>query len=294
MWNRNLESLTSQFHETRIPDQPHRPGTIQDESFLHSISFLQILPIRTREKVIRQFHSVSFPYGSSIVANNRKSAVLFVLGSGRVRAVSNNRLGQETTASMLEPGNFFGEIGLAHLPSRPITFQTCDHVQAFAIDTHILKDLFVTHPQLEAFFRRYTHQVEIHHFLRLETLFSHMPPSILSKLGTYLRPLPVRANQLVIKRGEKPGSVYVVREGKFQMFCDEENGWEETRDMSPGDVFGEVAPCRKTPRTTNVRAVTDGVCLALDLETFLDLLHQAPPFKWQIDMIMGSHGWVSH
>lgn len=290
MWNRNVESLTSQISEKSMPVQPQLPGTIQAESFLHSLPFLQILPLRTREKVISQFHSISFPYGSIILENTFNADMLYVLASGRVRAVSNNRLGQEITTSMLEPGNFFGGLRL----SKPITYHTCDHIQAFAIDSSILKGLFVTHPQLEAFFRLYVHHRDIHQFLRLETLFAHMPPSVLSRLGTHLTPQPVRAHQLIIKRGEEPGSIYIIREGTFQMFCDEEDCRKETRDMSPGDVFGEIAPCRKTPRTTNVRAVTDGVCLALNLQTFLELLHQAPQFKWQVDMIMGSHGWVSH
>lgn len=293
MWNGNIESHAHESSRTRIPCRYPRQGTIQAESILHSIPFLQLLPMRTREKVIRQFRSVSFPFGSIIVEGNHHTEAIYVIGSGRVCARSHNRLGQETTVSMLEPGNFFGEIGLLPIPYRTATIQTCDHVQALTLDKRVLKDLFVTHPQLEAFFRHHAQQVDIHHFLRLESLFSHMPPPILSRLRANLAPVNFRANQWIIREGEKPRSIYLVRKGRLQAFRGEGDEWEEAKDISAGDVFGELAPFRKTVRTSNVRAVTDGTCLTLDLQTFLELLDHAPSFKWQIEMIMGCHRWAS-
>jgi MFS family permease len=92
-----------------------------------------------------------------------------------------------------------------------------------------------------------------------------LPLSTLETLARQLVPVPVAADEAVVRQGHPAHRFYVVAEGRVRITVD----GVERCVQGPGDFFGEIALLRDVPRTATVTATEDGLLLALGREDFL-------------------------
>jgi hypothetical protein len=88
-----------------------------------------------------------------------------------------------------------------------------------------------------------------------------------------LQRLEVPAGETIVRQGGPADRFFIVVEGEAEVLGDGEG--QATAPLSAGQLFGEVAVMRDSPRAATVRAKTDTKLLALDRETFRDLVAQA-------------------
>ncbi len=74
--------------------------------------------------------------------------------------------------------------------------------------------------------------------------------------------------ETVINEGDFGSCSFWVIKGLFDVI---QNGIHIASLSTPGEVFGEMSIFEKIPRVATVRAVTEGICLCLDMSV-LDLL----------------------
>ena len=67
---------------------------------------------------------------------------------------------------------------------------------------------------------------------------------------------------------------------------DEAGEGEPIHSLGPGQVFGEVAILRDQPRSATVRAKTDTKLLALERDTFRDLIAQSMEITPDFDQVI--------
>lgn len=70
--------------------------------------------------------------------------------------------------------------------------------------------------------------------------------------------------ETVISEGDYGGCSFWVIKGMFDVIQD---GIHITSLSTPGEVFGEMSIFEKIPRVATVRAVTEGICLCLDMSS---------------------------
>jgi CRP/FNR family transcriptional regulator, cyclic AMP receptor protein len=88
--------------------------------------------------------------------------------------------------------------------------------------------------------------------------------------------------ELVICQGDVGDCMYVVQEGKLEVFV--ENNGEEIHlaYLTVGDLFGEMAVLENEVRSASVRAVGDVRLLTLDKNNFLTRIHQDPSLAYRL------------
>ena len=101
--------------------------------------------------------------------------------------------------------------------------------------------------------------------LRRIELFAELPEPVLERLAAGATPISVAAGQVVVSRGEVGNHFYAIAAGKAVVELDDGT----TRELAPGDSFGEIALLRDVPRTATVRALEPLRLFAVERDEFL-------------------------
>ncbi len=101
--------------------------------------------------------------------------------------------------------------------------------------------------------------------LRRIEIFARLPEPVLERLAAGATSVPVAADQVVVSRGEPGRHFYVIAGGRAVVELDD----GATRELQPGDFFGEIALLRDVPRTATVRALEPLRLYAVERDAFL-------------------------
>lgn len=89
-------------------------------------------------------------------------------------------------------------------------------------------------------------------------------------INTQFSEVKVAAGDLLFEQGDPAEYVYVLKSGEVEVSQEVGGNVQPIRRYSDeGDVFGEIAVLRRTPRTASVRAIADSVVLQLPGEDFI-------------------------
>jgi MFS family permease len=101
--------------------------------------------------------------------------------------------------------------------------------------------------------------------LRRIAIFAQLPEATRERLAAAATSVSVGTDGVVVSRGEAGNHFYVIAAGRAAV--DLADG--TTRELGPGDSFGEIALLRDVPRTATVRAVEPLRLFALERDEFL-------------------------
>jgi MFS family permease len=101
--------------------------------------------------------------------------------------------------------------------------------------------------------------------LRRIAIFAQLPEPVLEGLAAGATAISVAADGVVVSRGEVGNHFYAIAAGKAVVERDDGT----TRELGPGDFFGEIALLRDVPRTATVRALEPLRLFAVEREEFL-------------------------
>jgi NTE family protein len=117
-----------------------------------------------------------------------------------------------------------------------------------------------------------------------ELLLAHVPllagvdARTLEVLYSDLRPVAIRAGDIVIRQGDRADRLFLVRSGRLRVLVEGEDGPKAVRELGPGSAIGELALLTGSPRSATVQAVRDSELLELDAEVFHELLERDAGF----------------
>jgi MFS family permease len=101
--------------------------------------------------------------------------------------------------------------------------------------------------------------------LRRIEIFAHLPEPVLERLAAAATAVTVLADQVVVSRGEAGRHFYVIAAGRAVVELDD----GATRELQPGEFFGEIALLRDVPRTATVRALEPLRLYAVERDEFI-------------------------
>jgi MFS family permease len=101
--------------------------------------------------------------------------------------------------------------------------------------------------------------------LRRIEIFAQLPEPVLERLAASATAVSVTPDQVVVSRGEAGNHFYVIATGRAIVELDQ----GMTRDLGPGDFFGEIALLRDVPRTATVRALEPLQLYAVERDGFI-------------------------
>ena len=96
-------------------------------------------------------------------------------------------------------------------------------------------------------------------------MFRPLPLTAIEELAASLDRRPIAAGEAAVREGDPGDAFYIIDQGRFEAVVD----GRATRELGPGDSFGEIALVRSVPRTATVRAIDDGVLVEVGRDDFL-------------------------
>jgi ATP-binding cassette subfamily B protein len=254
----------------------------EQHAALAGLPLLADLAPDVRALVEDSFERVSFPFGAVIVSEGDPADAYWVLLEGRARAVKIGEHGEEVVLNALGPGDFFGEVSLLSDTTRTATIRASSEVEALRLDRSLFAALVRAHPSMRATLERQVSSHRTRDLLRVRSAFAGLPADALAGLVTALRPVEVRAGEIVVRQGDPPGGLYVVADGRLRVRMSHGGAEREIGLLRIGDVFGEKSLFDSSPRSATVEAVTDGSLLELEPDVFGVLLAEHPAFHERV------------
>jgi signal transduction histidine kinase len=112
--------------------------------------------------------------------------------------------------------------------------------------------------------------------LRSIRLLAGLPDSDLEKLSAQIEEIHLRPGDVLFAEGEEGEMAYLIAEGELEVVKAVEGGEVRLAVRGPGEVMGEMALLRHTPRSATVRAQTPVCLLALGKAHLDSLLASSP------------------
>jgi|Deesub1362A_J573_1020465.scaffolds.fasta_scaffold00938_3 signal transduction histidine kinase/predicted CoA-binding protein len=113
-------------------------------------------------------------------------------------------------------------------------------------------------------------------FLKNVPLFSGLSQEDLRRLAASVEEVHLQSGELLFKQGDVGDKAYIIRAGELEILREAEGREVLLAVRKAGEVIGEMSLLQEAPRLASVRAHSDGVLLALSLETLDDLLNTRP------------------
>ena len=104
--------------------------------------------------------------------------------------------------------------------------------------------------------------------LKMVQMFAQTSEELLAEIAAIVEEVEVRKGDVIITKGEKGDSMYVVVRGSVRVF----NGDKTVRILGENEIFGELALLDPEPRSASVEAVEDARLFRLDRDTFSQLM----------------------
>ena len=120
--------------------------------------------------------------------------------------------------------------------------------------------------------------------LRKIDFFALLPEPVLERLAGSATAVSVAAFQPVVAQGEAGDRFYVIAEGRAAVEIDD----AESRELSPGDFFGEIALLRDVPRTATVRALEPLRLYAVERDEFIAAVTGHAPTHAEAESVVTS------
>jgi len=248
---------------------------------------LRYVPEATRERLIRSFTPATYPFGALIVREGEAADALYVIVSGRARALKSADAqaagAREISLGFLKPGDSFGEMGLLEHGTRSVTVRASGDMQVLRLSRDVFDEVLREHPELHQYFELQAVHRQLTNFFKEFTAFARLPPAALQEMLAELEHLTVRPGERLIRQGDPPGPMYIVESGRLRAFVEDDGRRRYLAYLRKGDFFGELSVFKGATRAANVEAVSECTLLSLRAETFARLLATYPDFRARIE-----------
>jgi HlyB family type I secretion system ABC transporter len=251
--------------------------------FLKDVPILQFLPQDVRDLVIGSFVPAEFTFGQEIVKEGEPADALFLIVSGKARAVKRSESGEELSLGTLGPGDTFGEGDFLNPGVRSVRVRASGDLQALRLDQSMVDALIRQRPEVREYFELQRRHRHLQGFFRQFSVFNQLPAEAMRELLAALEPVDVAPNTAIIEEGDEPGPMYIIEEGRCRVHVGVGARRRNVAFLRKGEFFGELSVFRDQPREASVEAVTACRLLRLTQETYADLLDRYPAFRDAIE-----------
>ncbi|MCC6807508.1 MAG: cyclic nucleotide-binding domain-containing protein [Deltaproteobacteria bacterium] len=117
---------------------------------------------------------------------------------------------------------------------------------------------------------------EVERFKTLSTLFSTLDTKGVERLASIAQTKTFKPNDTIVRVGEPAETFYVIVRGGVRVIAKGKDEGKEVARLAAGQFFGEMGILNDEPRTADVRAIGDVVCLIFTKDDLLKVLEDYP------------------
>jgi ATP-binding cassette subfamily B protein len=226
-----------------------------------------------------EFESVTYRFGESIVREGAPSDAVFLVVSGRARAVRRGEDGTEVSLGTIGPGELIGELSFVEGSTRTATVRASEDLHALRLERARLQRLLERYPTIRSVLELQARRRTIQNLLRRWSPLGQLPVPVLRDLVEKLERREAKPGERIISEGDPSGPMFLVEDGRLRVFS-KRNG--ETHDLAflrEGEYFGELSLLTGAPRAATVEALTECRLFSLSPESFKTLADEHEPFR---------------
>ena len=124
-------------------------------------------------------------------------------------------------------------------------------------------------------------------FLASVPIFTGLATELREEIASRAKHVEVPAGRWLFRQGDRGDTLFVILAGRLEVLTEADDLLLPIRELSRGSTFGELALLTDEPRSASVRALRDCELLALNRETFVELLRTEPDFALGLTLAMG-------
>lgn len=124
-------------------------------------------------------------------------------------------------------------------------------------------------------------------FLKSISLFENLKSNEIARLERTLHTRYYKKDEIVFKEDEPGAALYIIKEGKVDIYINHETSPILLATLEKGMFFGELALFDATPRSATIVASKDTVLIALSKPDFILFSQKEPAIGNKIVMRLG-------
>lgn len=249
------------------------------EDLLTKHAVLSRLDPNEQEALLAGARVLQCTMGEDMVREGENADEAYLITNGKARVWKTGPTGAPVTVAQLSKGDLFGEFAVLTGAARSASVRASEAIEMVAIAGQDLRELCGRRPEIRADFERFMRQADRANFLRVSTIFSHVPVRQLLDLLDKMETREYPAGIPIIRQGESADAFFLVYRGEAKVVVRRDFQDVELAYLGPGSHFGEKGLLEANPRSASVLAHGECVCLCLLREPFLQLLEVAPALR---------------
>jgi CRP-like cAMP-binding protein/cytochrome P450 len=232
-----------------------------------------------------QLKSRVYPAGAVLVREGDPADYFYILMSGEVAVLKRASDGKAQEVARLQPGSYFGEIGLLHGMPRTATVRALTPVKVLALDRETFIGVVVESDLTSA---------EIAQLMRQRYVSTHLAVALPSVSAETLQGIAANCeavryppDAVIIRQGDPAEKFYIISRGRVEIVNRHPSGRDIVlAELGPGEYFGEVGLLQGRTRSATIRAISEVEVLELGRQGFEALIAGSPPTGEAISLRM--------
>ncbi len=217
---------------------------------------------------LRQFNA-----GETVFQEGVPSDRFYFVESGELAVSQFSASRQEKVLNVLQPGEFFGEIGLLNDSPRTATIKALTDARLYLLD----KVDFFRLLEKNSSFAIFVEQVHVQRLLHGVPLFSHLDDEALTRVRQALEEHRGEAGDVLVKEGDNARDLYLLVKGSARRLTPEPGGRTvPVGHLHAGSHFGEQSLLHRQRQDSSVVLDEPSRLLVLKQSRFRELLRRHP------------------
>lgn len=241
-----------------------------------------------------QFGPESFAAGTVIIRQGDLPDKFYIISRGRAEVLEQTADGRFRMIALLQPGDYFGEVGMMKNSRRVATVRALTDLDVMAMDRHTftkwISSSSVIQDEMERTIQQRTspEQIKPVETFKAPSESTPEPPRKKVQTGFFeavqLEHMAMFApGELIIRQGDLPDKFYIIVQGAVEVFRAEADGQERIlQTLDSGDYFGEIGLLEGSRRIASVRAKTGVKVITFDQESFRSWMRKYPASQHEI------------
>ncbi len=132
-------------------------------------------------------------------------------------------------------------------------------------------------------------------FLKRIPIFCNIHGEGLKRIADIAQEKVFEAGKVIFLENEMGDVLYIIKKGAVQIYKVLANGQEKTlATLREQAFFGEMAILDDAPRSASARAAEDSLLLAVDKESFKDVVNEYPEIAFEIFKVFSQRLWEAN
>ncbi|HKT91698.1 MAG TPA: peptidase domain-containing ABC transporter [Paraburkholderia sp.] len=263
--------------DTQAPAPASAPSLAD---FLASVEPLSLFSREELDRLAAQVETRSYAFGDTLCKRGEPAAGLYVIRSGSVRLIAEER-GKEMSLGVRKEREVFGEIAMLRDYWHEVSVRASAKTEVLCIPRAALEPLLAANPAAQSFVTSYVAISSAGGFVtRLFDLRGKLSRAELEEYVSSVGVKRVSAGKEIIHQGAGGDMrLYVVRQGEVSIAREEDGSVYQIAKLGAGEIFGERACLLRQDQPASVTALTDVRLLVIPEKTVHFMLERNPKLR---------------